>query len=132
MGDSEDRTRAAHHTEILRLLLEHGAPADPFLIEEHGESYGRSALFTANAEETQLLLRYGANPNAEDNDYDTPLLWAVYDGDLRKAKLLLQYGADPNHEGALGSALQIATGENATEKRNAAMIALLKKAGAKE
>jgi len=42
----------------------------------------------------ELLIKFGAHLNEEDEDGDTPLHWAVRQGSLDNARLLLNYGAD--------------------------------------
>lgn len=44
----------------------------------------------------ELLIKYGADPNARDDFGRTPLHWVAFEGHLHAVELLLQAGADPN------------------------------------
>ncbi|KAK3687857.1 ankyrin repeat-containing domain protein [Podospora appendiculata] len=55
-------------------------------------------------EHVELLLRYGCDPGAENEDGRTPFHVAAYMNESTEAmKLLLEYGADPNDGGRTGS-----------------------------
>jgi ankyrin repeat protein len=43
-----------------------------------------------------VLIRHGANPNAQDKSLETPLHFAVYEYQLAAAQRLIEGGADPN------------------------------------
>ncbi|MFA7076687.1 MAG: ankyrin repeat domain-containing protein, partial [Candidatus Izemoplasmatales bacterium] len=43
-----------------------------------------------------LLLKYGADPNYQENYMRTPLHYAVASGSLIMVELLIEHGADPN------------------------------------
>ncbi len=76
---------------------------------------------------TEILLKYGADPNVIDFGNFTPLMWASYENHLSCAKILLQY-KDVNvnwTDGARRSALHWAT-----NKRHAGIVHVLLKAGA--
>jgi ankyrin repeat protein len=79
--------------KIAKYLIEHRALINLSTLEG-----GYSALHLAVAEKMggliQLLIKYGAHVNEEDDDGDTPLHWSVRQSDLQIAKQLLQYGAD--------------------------------------
>lgn len=70
--------------------------------DKDGQTVLMAAVTAKNYGTTLLLVQYGANVNAMDNDaYDvpnkgTPLRRAVYRGGLGVASLLLMNGADPN------------------------------------
>jgi ankyrin repeat protein len=55
-------------------------------------SYGA----TPSLEIATLLLDHGADPNAMDNDWTTPLMAAAFSGDERILKVLLDHKANPN------------------------------------
>jgi len=43
-----------------------------------------------------LMIKYGADVNHQNNNEESPLVWAIYRGLLSVVKLLLDYGADKN------------------------------------
>ena len=79
------------HTDILSLLLEHGADADG------RDMSGQSPLYRAsrrgNLEAGQCLLDRGADINAGNGAGQTPLSGAVYEGHIEFARMLLKRGA---------------------------------------
>ena len=63
-------------------------PGWPTLPSEHEHS--------EYAELARILIEAGADPNAKDNDGETPLHQAVEFENAEAAKLLIEAGADPN------------------------------------
>lgn len=63
-------------TELVQLLLAHGARAQPLPGFRHTAL--RAACLTANVELIQLLLQKGADPNAKSEGGRTPLMGACY------------------------------------------------------
>tara|TARA_R100001530_G_scaffold135802_2_gene113990 strand:+ start:3058 stop:3444 length:387 start_codon:yes stop_codon:yes gene_type:complete len=62
-----------------------------------------------NIEETERLIKKGADVNASDAVYDyTALIWASVRGDIELAELLIDNGADVNAVNAGGTALRFA------------------------
>ena len=58
------------------------------------DSNGDTLLFKAfTSEQTELLLKAGANPNIQNNNGSTPLHWVI---STEQMKLLLKAGANPN------------------------------------
>ena len=96
---------------IARFLLEHGA--DSNLVYEEGNTllhlllgprdfiWGRFLRIDDHCDNrilalAGLLLEHGADVNAQDDVYKTPLLLALQRDALDIAKFLLEHGADPN------------------------------------
>ncbi|MDD5090589.1 MAG: ankyrin repeat domain-containing protein [Candidatus Wallbacteria bacterium] len=85
--------------KLLAILLKKGA--DPNKKYPH---FGAALLCVAdrNEDERKLilkaLLKYGANPDYEDNSYTTPLIAACDDKILENVQALLRAGADPNRK----------------------------------
>ena len=96
-------------TEIVQLLLEHGAD-----INVRDESDGTALQETSNspnagAEMVQLLVERGADVNAQGGEYYTALQAACDSGSEKVVQLLLEKGADVNAQGGhYGTALQAA------------------------
>jgi len=61
-----------------------------------GDTAGRTPLYYAvryrSKEAATVLLKRGANPSAQDIYDDTPLHWAIHDGDSATLALLLKHG----------------------------------------
>jgi len=106
--------------DIARLLLEYGADTEQKFQSDYSDyENGNTALWEAASTTlhqdgalplVKLLLENGANPNAVNDDGETPLWEVVYndcvyttseykyiDVDIAMAKLLSEYGADLNH-----------------------------------
>ncbi|CAG7635116.1 hypothetical protein PAESOLCIP111_03627 [Paenibacillus solanacearum] len=78
---------------MARLLLEAGA--DPNHANWLGVTYLHKAAWLGHAEWAELLLEYGADLNAIDDEYrTTPLGWAAKYGKTDLVRLLLDRGAD--------------------------------------
>ncbi|KAL8945007.1 MAG: hypothetical protein Q9211_000397 [Gyalolechia sp. 1 TL-2023] len=97
--------RAAFHgrDDILRLLQKRGTSRE--LLNE--------ALYDAADQEMQttvdVLLKFGADPNAEGTGYGTALIAAAFDGTEQIVKSLLEYSANVNiQHHKWGNALQVA------------------------
>jgi ankyrin repeat protein len=99
--------------EVLLLLFHKKAPADA------RSSTGGSGLHIAakagNGKLAELLLSYGADPNAQElrgtsgNGGKTPLMYAAEGGHTHVASVLLEHGAQPQLQSAKGmSALHCA------------------------
>ena len=103
-GGTALHTAAAHgHTNIMRLLLDHGAMVDP---QEEGNP-GRTPLSVAIRngyhDSVQLLIERGADMDRDSEKYGLPLMEAVfwaYNENI--VRVLLESGADPNRETAFG------------------------------
>lgn len=88
------------HTDLVRLLLEAGAPPDA---ESRGEP-GSSGLPLCAAAcwdhfgAVRELLAHGADPDRREDDGTaySPLMWAAVGGHHRTARLLLAADADPD------------------------------------
>lgn len=65
------------------------------------QSSSRNSLFVCRSS-YRLLLEGGADPNAIDEDRDTPLHYACSSGNLEIISLLLAKGADPTAADGLG------------------------------
>ncbi|KAJ7187378.1 ankyrin repeat-containing domain protein, partial [Mycena filopes] len=125
------------HTEIVQLLLKHGAEVDPkgdsgplFVAAEQGyteilqllldqgsevnsfraattSSPLQEASLNGHTQAVQLLLNYGAKVNP-DNDGEMPLDMAASNGHTEIVQLLLKHGADVNLVIARPTPLQLA------------------------
>ncbi|MCJ1407426.1 Ankyrin-2 [Ptychographa xylographoides] len=73
---------AAQHTEVVRYLIAHGANVNA------QNSQGQTPLFKSDGDITRLLLGARADPNIEDNDGNTLLHCAAYDGHVGAIRLL--------------------------------------------
>ena len=82
------------HSDIARLLLEHGADANAH------DGYKRNPLHlpsgTGLLDVARVLLDHGADPNGQNGDKNTPLHRASRNGHVDVARVLLDHGADPN------------------------------------
>lgn len=101
-------------------LLRQAMREDPTGKYEDDGKYNllQMAVESRNREAAALLLLRGANPNGSRKHWDSPLLFAVMEGDVQMARLLLSFRADPNFLSPLA---------NINRKKNGAeMVALLK------
>ncbi|MGH9719153.1 MAG: ankyrin repeat domain-containing protein [Bryobacteraceae bacterium] len=99
--------RNGNRPEFKRTLLE-----NPESVNAKGQGGWTPIMYAAlygDSEEVRLLLDKGANPNAQNDDGGTALMYAVEDGE--KTRLLLNRGANPNLRSGEGrTALLIAAG----------------------
>ncbi|KAI0144132.1 hypothetical protein F4776DRAFT_661226 [Hypoxylon sp. NC0597] len=125
----------SEHEDIVRLLLSHGANT------EAEDEYGRTILSllvgVPNTERiVRILLSKGANIEARYKNGETPLLRAVYWGQVPMIRLLLEEGADVNARDNDGTtALWLATHDLYPMPFNvqeSAIIQLLRQNGAVE
>jgi ankyrin repeat protein len=81
-------------TEMARLFLESGA--NPNNSNWLSVTYLHKAAWLGKLEFAQLLIEFGADPNAIDEEYhSTPLGWAAKYGQTEMVRFLLDKGADP-------------------------------------
>ncbi len=78
--------------EVLE-LLQRGAPpnSDYYTREQHGYTPLHCACYKNHLCSAELLIKFGANVPATDNNGDTPLHWACYYNSKDIAKLLLEH-----------------------------------------
>ena len=87
------------HTEIAKLLLEHGM--NPNHMNWHHVTLLHDMAQEGDLAKARLLLEHGADVNAVDEEYrSTPLGFAARWGNREMVALLLEHGADPNRSGA--------------------------------
>ena len=82
------------HTEVVRLLLEHGA--DPNLVNMCGETPVHAAAKIDSIDVITFLCKHGADVNICDVTGSTALYCTVRRSYFRSIRLLLRSGADPN------------------------------------
>lgn len=87
-----DLAAEAGMTEIIRILLNHGAKLDPEKPERKRVAPLHLAAGKGNYEAARMLLEAGANSNAKDMNGKTPLHWAEETGHDDVAQLLKLYG----------------------------------------
>ena len=91
------------HYDVAVYLMQNGM--DPNHTTWHAVNLLHDMAQEADLKKAELLLQYGANINAIDDEYQsTPLGFAVRWGNYEMVDLLLSHGADPNLSGAQWSA----------------------------
>ena len=114
------------YAEAAWLLLKAGAKPD---LQFYYIAAGTTALMRAaradvvDEECIRMLFWAGANPNIQDEDGWTALMWASSSENAELAKLLLEYNANPNIRGAYGATALI-------NAKSAEIMQLLLDAGA--
>jgi len=92
-----------NETDIAALLLAHGAKITKI--------YSSPMIFypidNGNIEFVELLLQSGADPNEDDGDHFTPIIYSIradiqIDTKIRIINLLLEYGANPSFQTSPG------------------------------
>lgn len=94
--------------EISWILMNTGAGLE--LVDDKGCTPLHYA--TSSKDITYFLLTKGANPNALNNDMETPLHWAIKNNRSESAKFLISYGADvnvPDNEGETSLMLAVSS-----------------------
>ena len=81
------------HTEIVEILLEHGA--HPNLPDIEGTTPLHLSIYYRHPATVEALIKHDANPNAQNYQGFTPLHFAAENGDLTVVEILLEHGADP-------------------------------------
>jgi uncharacterized protein len=82
-------------SEVVRVLLEHGADPDDAADNPFGVRPVHAASAAHDAETMRLLLEAGADPNLRQRGGFVPLHEAAHTDDMEMARLLLAHGADP-------------------------------------
>lgn len=102
-------------------LLNHGA--DPNAVATNGSKLAviNSAAASNNAEVVKMLLREGANPDAQQNGGFTALHAAAQHNNAEMVQALLDAGADPS--------IHTDDGKTAAEMAGASVASMLKKSG---
>jgi ankyrin repeat protein len=83
-------------SEVVRVLLEHGADANDDADNPFGVRPVHAASAAHDRETMRLLLEAGADPNARQRGGFVPLHEAAHSDDVEMARLLLAHGADPS------------------------------------
>jgi ankyrin repeat protein len=87
---------------LTQILLQYGAQANT-QEEENGDTALHLASFNrGDPHLAELLIRYGANIEARNNEGDTPLISAVLQQNVPFVEVLLQHGADMYAKNAEG------------------------------
>jgi len=110
------------HTIIIKALLMRGA------LVNIANKFGVTSLMIAvcrSVDIVRVLLKYGADPNLQDQNGETALIKAVQSRDLALVSLLLEHGAAINTLDRYGR-----TALSYAEEDNSEVITLLKQAGA--
>jgi len=106
VGEIMNALRNGNRQELQRALR------DPKSLNAKGQNGWTPIMYAAlygDGEAVRLLLGKGANPNAQNNDGGTALMYATEDA--QKTSLLLRHGANPNLRSGEGrTALLIAVG----------------------
>lgn len=84
------------HTEVVELLLRHGAAVNLASHNAQRVMPLHSAVAGQHLLIANILLEHGAEVNAPQADAFTPLHGAAQNGQLEMVQLLLRYGAAPN------------------------------------
>lgn len=128
-----------NHFDVVKYLVDQGADTNHLLMS-HGP--GSSPLFTivedGHSEIFEYLLARGADIDQEKpgsaSTINTPLIAAVYYGDLSAARILIRYGADVNYVNKHGNTALLQairfTGGDGDEDLTMAFIELLISNGA--
>lgn len=88
-------------TDIVQLLIEHGADVDS--IDNEGRAALHYAVQYQNKELILLLLKNEANPNVQNKYGITPLHQAAYSSTIDIVKMLVMFGADPKIKNSNGN-----------------------------
>ncbi|XP_047064140.1 uncharacterized protein LOC124671864 [Lolium rigidum] len=124
-GPQSLRLAAANgRTVVCRYLVEHLAvPVDA--PSSSGETPLLLAATSKHTATAAYLLEHGADPRTAENDGESPLHWAAYNGDHELATLLLSRGANVGATNPRGTALH-----DAAAQAHPAIVALLLSHGA--
>ena len=100
-------TSRGGHTDLARLLIEHGAEAA--VQSEIGSTPLHEASFGGHVDLARLLIEHGAEAAAQDEDGMTPLHHASFGGHVDLARLLIKHGADIAAQNVSGTPLHLAS-----------------------
>ena len=84
------------HFDIIKFLIELGADLNIPSNNDFNVTPLHSACATSNFKIAELLMKNGANVNAEQQGNVTPLHSASHNGQIKLVRLLIEYGADVN------------------------------------
>ena len=115
--------------EAIPMLLRHGAGIDATFPDIGGGTPLLTALFNDRMDAAAFLLEMGADPNVMGEEGDSPLRWAVSEGNHQLARQLLAKGADRTIDSYSGIEGMTALGI-AASRLDVAMVTILLDAGA--
>jgi len=107
-------------TDGVRFLAERGA--DVNTVNKFGDAPLIDIAVLGLDDAAEVLLRYGANPNASSLTRDNPLHCAVRSGNARLVSLLLGAGADGRYLTDIGESVFDALPESANERESIVTI----------
>ena len=115
--------------DAIKILLRYGADIDATYSDIGGGTPLLTALFNGHVEAARLLIEAGADPSVKGEEGDSPLRWAVTEGDYDFTSYLLDKGAGRTIDSFSGLEGATALGI-AVKKLDLDMIRLLIHSGA--
>jgi ankyrin repeat protein len=114
--------------DLVKLLMDRGADVNGW-DGRHEASALLMAVFRNNKDVMRLLLDAGADPNVRSGEGNSPLRWAVEQGDIEMARMVLDAGAGKTMD-EFGEPRGLTALGLAVERMDLPMIQLLLDAGA--
>jgi ankyrin repeat protein len=119
---------AGGHTEIMKVLLAGGMPANIEWVTEMGYSALHTAAELRRTLAVQLLIGHRAEVDRKALNGSTPLFWAAYGGHVDAVQILLDAGADVHIASREGTALDAAQRRGHTDVAEQVLVTMSKSA----